>query len=163
MLVCAFLTATPALTPLLKPAMAAAADTAAAEAAATCLSAITRADGCLAKRRVEVGSGDRAADRRAPAHLDMLDRSRSIRDFEPERQSGYIVVCGLRRTRSRRASAISAACMPRARPPARQRAERTEAAATHGWRPCPRAGPPAHGSRSSAAAKTAARSAVAAC
>lgn len=90
--VCAFLTATPALTPLLKPAMAAAADTAAAEPAATCLSAITRADGRLAKRRVEVGSGDRAADRRAPAHLDMLDLSRSIRDLEPERQSGYIVV-----------------------------------------------------------------------
>lgn len=70
----------------------AAADTAVAEPAATCLSATLRADGRFAKRRVEVGSGDKAADRRALAYLGMLDLSRSIPDFQPNRHSGYIVV-----------------------------------------------------------------------
>ncbi|HUD42539.1 MAG TPA: hypothetical protein VMR06_11170 [Dokdonella sp.] len=68
------------------------ADTAAAEPPMTCVAATLRADGKFAKRRVEVGSGDKAADRRALAYLGMLDLSRSVPDFEPVRQSGYIVV-----------------------------------------------------------------------
>lgn len=91
MSVSGFLIAALALTPAPAPAVPAA-DTAAAAPAATCLSATVRADGRFAKRRVEVSSGDRAADRRALAYLGMLDLSRLIPDFEPVRQSGYIVV-----------------------------------------------------------------------
>lgn len=73
-------------------AVAPAADGPAAEPAATCLGVTVRADGRFAKRRVEVGSGDKAADRRALAYLGMLDLSRTVPDFEPVRHSGYIVV-----------------------------------------------------------------------
>lgn len=69
-----------------------AAGAAVAEPAATCLAATVRADGRFAKRRVEVGSGDKAADRRALAYLGMLDLSRTVPDFEAVRHSGYIVV-----------------------------------------------------------------------
>lgn len=73
-------------------AAAPAADAPVAEPAATCLAATVHADGRFAKRRVEVGSGDKAADRRALAYLGMLDLSRTVPDFEPVRHSGYIVV-----------------------------------------------------------------------
>lgn len=71
---------------------AAATETLPAEPAATCIAATVRADGKFAKRRVEVSSGDKAADRRALAYLGLLDLSRAIPDFERARQTGYIAV-----------------------------------------------------------------------
>ncbi|ANB19564.1 hypothetical protein [Dokdonella koreensis] len=58
----------------------------------TCIAATVRASGRIAKRRVEVSSGDKAADRRALDYLGMLDLSKLVPTFERVAYSGYVVV-----------------------------------------------------------------------